>query len=133
MKKIFLGKVIKDKLELEERDLFKQLIAKLNNKLVFLTLDTFRSNRSLEQNKYYFGVVIKILSDELGYELDEMHELLKILFNHELKYLKDVEYAIPKSTAGLTTIEFMEYLERIKRWAVQEFQIVIPDPNQIEL
>lgn len=77
------------------------------------------TDRSNPQLRYYFGVVLDMISEELGYELIEAHELMIAMF------LKPTGRS---STRGMTTEEFVRYTETIKRWAVQELQINIPDP-----
>ena len=77
-------------------------------------------SRTHWQNRYYHGVVIKtLLEDEMfgGYTKDDVHTTLKILFK-------------VKSTAKLSTIEFTEYIDSIIRWAAEEHQIRIPDPDE---
>ena len=39
-----------------------------------------KTSRSTLQNSYYFGVVVEILAKELGYDKDEIHEILKYKF-----------------------------------------------------
>lgn len=95
----------------------------------------FRSKRTLEQNAYYWGVVVNILADHFGYETEEMHEELKRLFNPiESKITPGV--MIGGSTTKLSTEEFYcgetSYVERICRWAATEHGVYIPPPKKIE-
>lgn len=84
--------------------------------------------RSLNQNAYYWGVVIDILGNHLGYEAEEMHEALKFKFLriHKVEGLETV-----RSTTDLSTAEFEEYLEKIRRWAAMELNCYTPLPNEI--
>ena len=41
-----------------------------------------RKKISLSQRKYYFGVIVNILSVEWGEDADTTHELLKAKFNY---------------------------------------------------
>jgi len=86
--------------------------------------------RSLEQNRYYWGVIIKILAETWGWDAEELHEVLKFKFNKipGENGLPDR----PGSTTDLSTIDFENYLEEIRRWALTEYQIYIPLPNEIE-
>jgi len=88
--------------------------------------------RSTPENKYYWGVVVKILSDELGCTSNEVHEVLKELFLKTPKYLKTKEGLreiwVTKSTASLTIGDFEEYLEKIRQWASIEMGYWIPEP-----
>ena len=82
----------------------------------FTWVSTTRSN---PQNKYYFGVVVDMISEETGNEPEETHELLK------LKFLKPMGKA---NTTQLDTKEFNLYIEKIQRWAAQDLGCIIPDP-----
>ena len=92
----------------------------------------WRNKRSDLQNKYYWGGVIPILSEELGYEnyeKEELHEILKAKFLKDFKNVGKERIDYSKSTTLLSTKEFMEYVDKIIRWAAQELNIYIPDPE----
>jgi hypothetical protein len=126
MKRIVgFGEVIDGKLVLRNRETFDAQLTQLKG-AIEVTVEKARSRRSLNQNAYYWGVVLKLLSEHTGYEIEEMHEVLKVLFNQG--NFGEVKFG--KSTAKLSTIDFMAYLEQIQRWAAQELGVVIPDPNQ---
>ena len=113
-----------------ERELFLQNLNNFEGKWAWLTITKFTKQRSLNQNKYYWGVLIKILSDSIGYTPDEMHEALKwhFLRVHDERPLETV-----RSTTELTTTEFEDYLESVRRWAVTDMNIDIPLPHEVEI
>ena len=82
--------------------------------------------RSQAQNKYYWGVVCKIIGDEIGYLPDEIHQLMGKEF---LKYEHKGEWFV-KSTTKLNTKEMEEYLENVRRFASMELSIFVPLPNE---
>lgn len=92
-----------------------------------ITVGVQKKRRSNPQNAYYWAVPVKLLGDYLGYEDDEIHEALKWQF---LKIEGDPPSV--RSTKKLSTTEFNEYIEKIIRWAALEFQVVIPDPSDVE-
>jgi hypothetical protein len=95
-------------------------------------LKVYRNNRSNQQNAYYWGVVVKMLSDYTGFTPDEMHEYLRGRFLKYIKPLPGGEMAeIRQSTTDLDTKEFELYLEQIRMFAVQDLDIQIPLPNEI--
>ena len=98
---------------------------------VFITIEkiTREKQRSLDQNAYYWGVVVKILAWEIGYTKDEMHEALKVKF---LTYENVKGIPTVLSTANLNTKQFEVYLEMVRRWAAMDLGIVIPEPNQVD-
>lgn len=97
-----------------------------------------RKVRSLQQNSYYWGVVCDMVYEGLrdaGYDevktAEDAHEIMKLLF---LK--KDVVststgeiLAGATSTTELTTLEFAEYIEKVRMWAAEYLNINIPDPE----
>jgi len=85
-----------------------------------------KMTRSEKQNRYYWGVVLKIMGDDIGYLPDECHQLMGKQF---LKYESKGEWFI-KSTTKLKTGEMEEYLENVRRFAAMELHINIPTPNE---
>jgi len=124
----FMGKSEKGIVVLDDEKGFTEHIKSLDGKFIQLVVRRYRTNRSNNQNRYYFGIVIKILGDELGYMPDEMHEALKWKFLRKGGKLETV-----KSTSSLTTIEFEQYLELIRIWALRDLEINIPLPNEVDI
>ncbi len=125
---VFYGHVTKGKIKLDRPDAYLVWLAGLEGKLIELTLRKERHARTLNQNRYYWGVVVELLSQHFGYDKDEMHEALKFKF---LKKYEDSELPTVGSTTKLSTIDFNEYIEKVMRWAVTEHQIYIPEPNEV--
>ena len=124
------GRVEKGNVILDNRNRYLVNLASLEGKRIELSIKKEKSQRSLNQNAYYFGVVVEILSDFTGYEREEMHEALKEKFlsseidEHGLRKIK--------STTKLKTTEMEDYLERIRRWAATELNCYVPLPNEVE-
>lgn len=78
-----------------------------------------KANRSTEQNSYLWGVIYKAISDLTGYEIDEIHDLMRNMFLRQDKKLLDKEVVSLKSTSNLSSAEFKEYVDLIKAWASQ--------------
>ena len=76
----------------------------------------FAFNRSVEQNKRYWKLTSE-LGSFLGYDEGEMHELLKYKFlSYKQEMLGDEMVVVP-STSKLSVKEFVEYLDRVERFA----------------
>lgn len=92
-----------------------------------------RGKRSILQNSYYWGVVVKEVQlrfRELGHdvEIDDVHEFLKGKFNADRIVTPQAEVVeVPKSTTEMNKTEFIEYVERIKEWASAVLEIYIPE------
>ncbi len=125
---IFHGKVENDVIVLDNKDRFRAHRKTLEGERIDLILRKRTSQRSDQQNKYYWAVVVAMISEATGYTADEMHENLKRMFLST----KD-EHGLIRigSTATLKTLEFKDYLDKIIRWAA-DMGIPIPEPNDVD-
>jgi len=125
---------------LDDSQAFNDFLATMEDKRITLTIGKERKykERSNQQNKYYWGVVIKELSNELGYTPDEMHEALKCHFLADIKEFKREVNGImetrtlmvTKSTTALDTQQFEDYMAKVRQWASIQLAIYIPLPNE---
>ena len=138
MKATYFGKVTNGLLKITNRKNFDEHLKSFEGKEVQLILDRKKKQRGTQQNRYYWGVVVKIVKSGLKetgfneYRSDEsVSDLLKFRF---LKVKEVSEYGEElervKSTTELTTIEFEEYLEEIRQWAAEFLNVQIPLPNE---
>ena len=127
---ILYGKVKDGKLKLDVPQSYLVELSRLEGQRIELTIRKERHLRSLSQNKYYWGVIIEILSDNFGYDKEEMHEALKFKF---LKKYNDTDLVTVGSTSKLSTAEFTKYIDEIIRWASTEYRVVIPSANEVDI
>jgi hypothetical protein len=96
--------------------------------------------RTLLENRYYWGVVLKCLSGN-GDHPDLWHARCKVRFvapkitgmKFDVDSMKDVEIdklAKYITTTEMTTAEFENYLSEIRNWASQRLDVFIPLPNE---
>jgi hypothetical protein len=111
------------------RALMTKHLSGLAGKPVAVTVKVWRNQRSSQANRYYFGVVIPLLSEATGYERDEMHELLAMRF---LRIEDDKITGSPrrKRTPQTDTKEFAEYVDRCIRFAA-ELGVYVPAPGEV--
>ena len=81
--------------------------------------------RSLKENNYYWGIVLTLLAEATGFTPEEAHDAMRWKFLR-----KGQRFETVRSTTGLTTNEFEEYLEKIRLFAAQELNCIIPLPNE---
>jgi len=120
------------KITFQDRKLFDNDVSKYEDKTVFVTVREQKNRRSLNLNSYYWAVVVKLLSEETGYEKEEMHEVLKSMFLRTKYQLKGIWIDGMKSTTKLSNQEMNEYIEQVKKFASTSFSLYIPDPNEVE-
>jgi len=110
----------------------RQQIKSLDGHHVTVTVTKWADARSNQQNRYLWGVVYHLLSDELGYTSEEIHELLKQKYLTKWINIKGKEYPTALSTQELTTVAMNDYISKITIWASLELGIKIPSPNDAE-
>lgn len=98
----------------------------------------FKKDRSNNQNRYYWGVIIKHISEHTGFNPEEMHEVLKHKFLRYTVWIPKKDginemSVIAKSTAKLTTKQFEEFTSNIRQWASSDLGIFLPEPNEMEM
>uniref|UniRef100_A0A6H1ZUY3 Uncharacterized protein n=1 Tax=viral metagenome TaxID=1070528 RepID=A0A6H1ZUY3_9ZZZZ len=126
---IFRGQVLKGVLQVDTR--FYSWLSTLEGQEVDVIVRKKRKQRSLQQNRYYHGVIIKILADHCGYSPEEMHEALKEKFLGTQE--RDKHGLIKmKSTAVLSKDEFIQYTNEVIRWAAENLTVYIPDPHLVD-
>jgi hypothetical protein len=107
-----------------------------NDKWVSITIKELKRGRSLSQNNFYFGCVVPVIVELLreygnDADCDIAHEFLKSSFlppagRKRVKVGKVIVESL--STTWLSTIDFEEYLERIRVFAAEHnYQICYPN------
>jgi len=111
---------------------------------ITITVKKKRKTRSIEHNGYYWAVVISLILEtfiDLGNELQVgnsdhekmIHELMKGKFLFNGITIADADgtvYDLPPSTTRCNSLEFMEYIDRVRKWASEVLNIDIPDPEK---
>jgi hypothetical protein len=102
-----------------------------------------KKTRSSEQNRYYWGVVVRMVCEgfqALGNpvnpdnEIDtqEVHEFLKRRFLQPEIFVdaNGEAHEIGWSTSRLSTSQMMDYIAQVQQFAAEFLNIVIPEPGE---
>lgn len=124
------------------RKLIMDVIASFDGKVIEITIQKKRKQRSNPQNRFYWGLIIPIWRNLLLNEWGEVHtnesthEFLKMNFGYNERVDESTGeiFRSPRSTTENSTVEMEEYHELLRQKAMEMFGAVIPLPNeQIEL
>lgn len=124
------------------RDYFKgQVINNFKGKKIKIIVELEEKFVSNPQLAYYFGVVVKIIREhflESGTKrtIDQVDQALRN--NFLLEETPDLLTGEVRQTAmrlnaretKVSTKRMMEFFEDIQRWAIEEIDLYIPDPNE---
>lgn len=109
-----------------------------------LKLGPKEDNRTVQQNRYYWGVVLACISEQasingVSYTSDAWHELFKRQFlGYEIKKCKvagkrkTLVQRRLKSTSGLAVRTMSKYLDKVQAFAATELDVQFPAPNWME-
>lgn len=121
----FYGKIKDNKLVLNNPAQFNKKLKELNGKTVEVNMEPRRKNRSLQQNSYYWGIVLAEISEFTGYDPEDLHNHFKAHFLQK----KVGNLTTFKSTARLNSKEFSEYIDKIRRFTEQVLGFSISTPE----
>jgi hypothetical protein len=110
-------------------------IQSFEGKAVHITVDKHSGKRSHRQNALWW-VYVTILANEIGYNKNEMHEILKMKFLKKEKVDEKTGevFEFLCSTTSLNKTEFGEMINSLVQWAAETFNVVMPLPNtQLEI
>ncbi|CAH1002649.1 hypothetical protein LEM8419_03521 [Neolewinella maritima] len=139
----YTGKVTNGLIDLPKR-LRKEVHANFEGKRICVTFKAEKRQRSSQQNRYYWSVVIPYVLDgfiDLGNDLQSSNAEHQEWVHHAMKRLhlsNGIEVAdmngelvtLPPSTKRLSTVEMMEYIDCIVRWAKDCLDVTIPEANE---
>ena len=71
----------------------------------------------------------KLMGEYIGFTKDEVHDAMRLMF------LLDKDRKMPTllSTTSLSTVQMEEYLEQIRKWAIENLDCFIPLPNEVDI
>lgn len=91
-----------------------------------------RPVRSLSANGYYWKV-LEIIGIHTGHDREFLHEEMKRKFNSvPVEFPKSGIVLKAKSTKDLDTKEFGAFVNRVKQWARDEWNIIVPEPQDMD-
>lgn len=130
-----IGHVRSGRLKIRRRKDLAAALRRMRDGEVLVSITRHRATRSVQQNRWYWGVIVEVLAEHTGYTPDEIHEVLKAKFLPKRIAIADGngevrgEFVIGGTTTRLDKVEFGEYCEAIRQWAADSLSLVIPDPE----
>ena len=112
----FPAVVLQGRIELHDKKSFREYMQKLEGQQVDLTVKKWKDQRSVQQNCYYWAVVVKIISDDTGNDPETVHEFLKAKFLPKCEtIIKDEKQILAGCTHDLNKDNFFaDYVDPIR-------------------
>jgi len=125
------------------RNLVLNAIKTFNNKDVVISFSKPKKNRSNNQNRYYWGLVLPLIQNGLLEATGELRSVDNIHYKILLPLFAPINEIVNKDTgeciterltsSDLTTTQFCEYIIEIQKWSAEFLGIDIPSPNEENL
>ncbi len=116
-----------------EKDAWDRIVKQLFNQDVEIILQQPEKDRSDQQRKYYYGVIVKRLCEVSGYDKDDMNEILaKRCLSFEISMKDGCVETFYRRPSSLNTKETELFHEKCRQFAMSEYQVYIPLPNEVE-
>jgi hypothetical protein len=120
------------KLHFDNLEQFKDYLRTFpDEKRVEVTVDKVKHPRSNQQNRYYHGVVVKLIAKHTGYPVEDVHQALKTMFLTKDIWFNKRGLTITGSSAALDTVAFVEYTEKCRVWANEFLGLNVPLPGEV--
>lgn len=86
--------------------------------------------RSTSQNRYLW-FCYSVIAEHTGIDSEDLHELCKQMFNLKTAMLNGTLIEFPGTTKMLDTKDMTVYIDKVRRWALDELGCYIPQANEI--
>jgi hypothetical protein len=126
------GRIQHGHLKIEGRQVFEQTMARFDDGPVTLRITAGKRSRTSNQNKFFHGVIVKLIAEHTGYSLSEAKDaILLTLIPQEITDIKTGEIVrVPGHSSRLTVKEFNELIERALQLGA-ELGVYIPTPDEV--
>lgn len=94
-----------------------------------IELAKVESGKTLQQLRYLWGVVYKLVSEHTGFTPEEVSEVYKKRFLSYKKLYRGKWYPFTKGLSELKKTEMAEYVDKVIKHAQEELEIIIPEPD----
>ena len=119
------------------RKLIKEALAQYEGKEIILSIERNKKKRSNEQNRYLHSMftILKTELNELGnnFSMQEVKDMMKvkyIMVDMVNEQTGDVYGQRVKGTHECSTVQLMEFIDHVRKWAMDVFGIYLPLPGE---
>lgn len=111
----------------------------LDGKMARITIERQKKRRSLNQNKFYWGIVIPCVIEVLekygNIAGEEMaHDVCKENFlpasGRKKVFMKGIPICESLTSTELNTVEWEDYITKIRAWCAEE-GVIVPLPKEV--
>ena len=138
--KIEIRTSIENNIFKRNRNLVLNAIKHFNNTEVVITFSKAKKERSNQQNRFYWGVVVPLVQNGLLEATGELRSNENIHYKILLPMFAPVNELVNKDTgecisekitsSDMTTTQFMQFILEVQKWSAEFLSVDIPNPNE---
>ena len=126
----------KGRMVIVDHALLEKDLAKMKEEERFyLIIERPKDGRTVSDpmRRYYYGVVMRYISEETGHTADLIHDQMKrqILGSRFDKYGFEILPSVFSNQSTLDLATKKHFIEEVRRWAYDFLNIAIPDPESV--
>lgn len=110
----------------------KYLLSFRNNTDVDITVKRHEETISDPLRKYYFKVVMGILSEDTGHSKEQCHEAMKIKFSSEEIDGMLIVHSVFSNESKMGITRKKEFIAEVKQWMWDFRELTVPDPGEAQ-
>lgn len=114
--------------EVQVQRFFRKDLVKLEGKSVEISV--VEGSKSLQQLRYLWGVVYKIISEDTGFTPEEVSSVYKKKFLTYQKEHKGKIYDFTKGLSDLKKSEMMAFIDKVIQHATTDLNLIIPEVDE---
>lgn len=116
---------------LDDKARWRATLRRLSGKRVEISLGPEKKDRSLRANRFLWAVY-NAIADWSGHDSEEIHVLMKAMFlpTRDVNLPSGESMTVLGSTRKLDSVAFSEYVDKVKRWAMEQ-GLELPDPETV--
>lgn len=122
---VLLGRVKNGQIQVQR--FFKKDLLALEGKEI--KIEKVQGGKTQQQLGYYWGCVLKIISDYTGFTPEECNQEFYRKFSTYEKVHKGKIYKFTKGLSGMSLGEAAQYITKVINYARQDLGLIIPDPD----
>lgn len=92
-----------------------------------------KSKDKNKQYKYLYSTVYQLIANECGCSIEQIDYAMKLKYHFDFNDVLGVRVPKNKSNKFFKTAEFTQYIDNIRKWAMEFLEVRIPEPNEIEM
>ena len=114
---------------------FKKYMAMFGTKQIDVIVKEHHEDRTNPQERYYRGVIVRMISEKTGQPVPDVHKALKRMFlTKTIELIPGQPVEVVGSTRDLDTVEMNDFMRQCREWAWDFLEhFVIPEPEKVEV